>query len=1332
MKKQYYIIILLLLLTGLRANSQKDSVAPVIDATGATFAAVQTKTGFTRLDNDSVVLTTSAGLRGTLQWQNSTDLVTWTDVASTLPGTVLAFKPQTTKVYRLKITEGTCNPIYGDTIKVFAMGTTPGAYIQAGVSVTDLFSAGVQSSELLPTITTTSISGKSQTSAIGGGNITSEGCTVVASRGVCWNITGNPTIANSKTTDGTGPGSFTSPITGLNPGTTYYVSAYATNSAGSSYGTVQTFTTLPSLEAPVVNTSDVGNLTQTNATGGGNVTSAGTATVTASGICWNTSSGPTTANNKTTDGTGTGTFTSSITGLTASTTYYVRAYATSSAGTSYGSEKTFTTPALSAPIVNTADVSSIMQTTATCGGNVSSAGTSTVTAMGICWNTSSAPTTANSKTTDGTGTGTFTSSLTGLTATTTYYVRAYATNTTGTSYGAEKVFTTPAHIPPVVNTADVNTITPTSASCGGNVTSAGTLPVTARGVCWNTTGTPTTADYFTSDSLGTGAFNSKITGLTPDMKYYVRAYAQSLAGTSYGEEKNFRTIINLGSAKVKDYDGNLYDTVTIGKQIWLKQNLKVTHYNNGDLIPLYTASTTVGARAYYNNDSATFAPTYGAYYNYYAVVDSRNLCPSGWYVPAFSEWQTIISYLGGVNAGDRMKETGTAHWQAPTTATNSSGFTALPGGVYNDYSRRPGLIAVFWSSTQYTTESASALRLWGGNSSELTREYLSRKQEFSVRCLKSILPAVTTAALTNKTPTSVVCGGNVTSYGSPTTARGVCWIIEGSGVPTISNSKTTDGFGAGSFTSSITGLSPGKSYYLSAYATNASGTTYGTPVYFTTPALATTGDITEIDTTRAMCGGTVYPLAVITDKGLCWNITGNPTILDNKVSNTYPSAGFNSYMTGLTPNTTYTVRAYATSAGSTSYGDPKTFTTHASNTYPTVTTSNASGINITSAICGGDVKFEGTSPVTERGICWAPVPYYFPTIADYHQADAHAGLGAFSMTISGLTQGTVYIVRAYAINSSGISYGSSIGFITQQNLPTVTLGDITRVYTAVATCTGNVTSLGDYNDMVTKKGVCWGYSTDLNLSNCIGKTENGTGLGIYTSTMKGLSAGEAYIVRAYATNSFGTAYSDYKSYSITKVTKSDVDGNVYEVIDFGIAGQWFKENLNVTHYRNGDAIPLVTDDSQWLNLTSAAYCNYSNDENNAALYGRLYNFYTAVDNRNLCPTGWHVPTMDEFNSLIDLIGWNAYDYESINTYNYGFSALSGGCRLVNYIGYPQYNYVVSFSGGEYWWTSSTIQNVPYPPSPCYFGQKTSYMTVLYGDGKYGTKNHGFSVRCKKD
>lgn len=167
----------------------------------------------------------------------------------------------------------------------------------------------------------------------------------------------------------------------------------------------------------------------------------------------------------------------------------------------------------------------------------------------------------------------------------------------------------------------------------------------------------------------------------------------------------------IETGTVTDIDGNTYRTIKIGNQWWMAENLKVTHYRNGDVIPNVTnnsewTSLINGAYCNYANDSS-IAATYGRLYNWIAVIDNRNIAPEGWHVPQYEEWQTLVDYLGGSDvAGGKMKEAGTTHWVSPNeNATNSSGFSALPGGYRNYDDNGFGTFfdlryaAYFWSST---------------------------------------------------------------------------------------------------------------------------------------------------------------------------------------------------------------------------------------------------------------------------------------------------------------------------------------------------------------------------------------------------------------------------------------------------------------------------------------------------------------------------------------------------------------------------------------------------------------------------------------------------------
>jgi uncharacterized protein (TIGR02145 family) len=308
---------------------------------------------------------------------------------------------------------------------------------------------------IMPTVSTFAPYSITQNSAVSGGYITIEnGAIAITERGVVWSTNQNPTITSNsgKTMNGRGTGSFASNMTGLNAGTTYYVRAYATNSAGTSYGEQRSFTTTAAVTLPALSTNTLSSITQNSGVSGGNVTADGGAAVTSRGVVWSTSQNPTLDEliGRTENGQGIGSFSSNLTNLAPGTTYYVWAYATNSAGTAYGQQRSFTTTAaVTLPALSTNTLSSITQNSGVSGGNVTGDGGAAVTSRGVVWSTSQNPTIASNsgRTTNGSGTGSYTSSLSGLSPRTTYYIRAYATNSAGTQYGEQRSFSTQSVVP---------------------------------------------------------------------------------------------------------------------------------------------------------------------------------------------------------------------------------------------------------------------------------------------------------------------------------------------------------------------------------------------------------------------------------------------------------------------------------------------------------------------------------------------------------------------------------------------------------------------------------------------------------------------------------------------------------------------------------------------------------------------------------------------------------------------------------------------------------------------------------------------------------------------
>ncbi|MBK7887686.1 MAG: hypothetical protein IPJ86_10465 [Bacteroidetes bacterium] len=292
---------------------------------------------------------------------------------------------------------------------------------------------------------------------------------------------------------------------------------------------------------------------------------------------------------------------------------------------------------------------------------------------------------------------------------------------------------------PTISTSAVSTITGTTAISGGTISSDGGSAVISRGVCWSTSPSPTVAlATKTINGSGTGSFTSNISGLSINTKFYVRAYATNTVGTAYGNELSFTTL-----NPPLDIDGNAYDTVVIGTQVWMSKNLRVSKYRNGDPIPTNLSNTTwqnttSGAYAIYNN-TTTNDSIYGKLYNWYAVADPRGLCPVGWHVPSDAEWTTLANFLGGsAVAGGKMKAVSNL-WTPPNDgATNSSGFSGLPGGYRNNFGSYSyiGSGGHWWSSTQDSTPPNAWYRTLYFDDDGVFPSNYDKSIGFSVRCVR--------------------------------------------------------------------------------------------------------------------------------------------------------------------------------------------------------------------------------------------------------------------------------------------------------------------------------------------------------------------------------------------------------------------------------------------------------------------------------------------------------------------------------------------------------------------------------------------------------------------
>jgi hypothetical protein len=719
-------------------------------------------------------------------------------------------------------------------------------------------------------------------------------------------------------------------------GTKYGYKLYAFAGANLSNAMEATVTTSVSV-ATVTTLAAASNITPNSAVMGGSVTSDGGAAVTERGICYGSSANPTTTNNKATMGNGTGPFSSIVTGLSTNTKYYAKAYAINSYGISYGNEITLTTLQMLPAIVSTTAATGILATSAVLGGNVSSDGNNTVTENGVCYSLTQNPTTANTKIAMGSGTGAFSNSVTGLTAGTFYYVRAYAINGQGTAYGAQINFITSTILmAPTVTTTDASNVGSTSVVLGGNVTSDGSAAVTERGICYSITQNPTTGDTKLAIGSGTGAFSYTITGLTQITTYYARAYAINSIGTSYGNEVTFKTGTSLALATISTLAPSSFtiNSALVGGNITNDGNATVTE--RGICYATVAAPTTNSSKVAVGSGPGTYTTTITGllsnttyYVRAYAINSqgtaygnevSFKIAPATLTTSAATAISVNTAILGGEITNDgntAVIERGICYATTQTPDISNNKVTMGTGtGIFNN--TVTGLV----NNTLYYVRSYA-----------INGAGTAYGNQVSFTTLASVnVPAISTNAVTSITLTTAFSGGNITSDGGGAiTARGVCWATAAN--PTITGSKTTDGTGTGSFTSNLSGLTAGTIYYVRAYATNSAGTAYGNDVIFTTNsvlvATLTTTTITSISTSTAFSGGNITSDGggTITSRGVCWATTTTPTISNSKTVDGSGTGSFVSNITGLTSNTTYYVRAYATNSIGTAYGNQVSFKT---------------------------------------------------------------------------------------------------------------------------------------------------------------------------------------------------------------------------------------------------------------------------------------------------------------------------------------------------------------------------------------------------------------------
>lgn len=382
---------------------------------------------------------------------------------------------------------------------------------------------------------------------------------------------------------------------------------------------------------------------------------------------------------------------------------------------------------------------------------------------------------------------------------------------------------------------------------------------------------------------------------------------------------------------------------------------------------------------------------------------------------------------------------------------------------------------------------------------------------------------------------------------------------------------------------------------------------------------------------------------------------------------------------------------------------------------PYINTNGVTAITSKSALSGGVITAE---TITDKGICWGADAK--PDLLG-NTISAGAGNDRFEIKITGLKSNTLYYARAYATNEAGTVYGESILFKTLLGPPPPSI--ITKPLTTIVTNSVQIAAViqNTAQAKLLSYGVCWSEQKAPTVDN----NKIGASLASYNSftvDITGLEKGKKYYARAYALTEDDVFYGTECVVNTYADIISDIDGNEYHTIKIG-SQEWTVENLKTTRFRNGQSIPIISGDFSWQQANVAAYCYYNDDLGSALEYGLLYNWYAISDSKKLAPTGWHIPSTQEYQQLIAYLGGEQsagqkmrtsestywYQTSSVNSNESGFSALPGGRRDGNS---SQLGTLASF------WTS---------------GQSANYMLNYYNiTQSYGNSNAGCSVRCIKD
>ena len=1084
-------------------------------------------------------------------------------------------------------------------------------------------------------ITTSSPANVTTSSATLKGNITSDGGSKITERGFCYSTRDIPTLSDIKIKVTGETGTFESELTNLPQNVLYNVRAYAINAIDTYYGEVVSFTTL--YDSATFGTLTTSDITASSASLKCSITSNGGSTITKCGFCYSTYKNPTIDDQVAVVSDSKTNLNATIKGLKSGITYYVRAFATNANSTFYSDEISFIT---SEGIIQFTDPSTdnIAAASFIVSSNILTAGGGTITERGFCYNIAKNPTIEN-KIVKSSGTlGEYSATITDLQNKTTYYIRAYAINESGTYYSKEITVKTLDGVASLT-TSDATDVKAQSATLNGNITSDGGSNITERGFCYSTSDNPTVDDSTIKIKGTTGEISYSLSGLNHATKYYVRSFAKNGYGTHYGNQISFTTSTGIATFDDIAISNVTISSATISSKVLSDGNSTISQrgycysinsnpsISDNKVIISGTTGELVGNVTGLINGQKYYVKTFvvnsvGTHYGKETSFTTLTGLAEVTTLPVTNLRAESVTLNGDVESanGGSISSRGFCYSTSPNpTIADSkvtvSGTTGTMTKIVNAVTPDTQYYARAYATTQFGT---------------------TYGEEVSFNTKKGIVTFSGFEAQSIKASSAYVSITVENDGGSDILERGYCYSTQSN--VSIEDNKVVAGNEGVRYDCLLSNLMRGTTYYIKGYAKNNVGVHYSKEIQ-----IQTLSGIPELTTLKyTNIGQTTISLSCnvsndggtdILSRGFCYATSSNPTMESNTVVISGGIGELNGTISNLMSDEKYYIRAFTKTTYGITYSNEVCAKTIAG--IATLGPTNIYEIKPKSAIFKSSLLSSGGTDILSMGFCYST--HNNPSIND-NVVSADSYLSEFSGKVENLLQNTTYYVRSYATTQYGTTYSELNSFTTTYYPVTFNETEINNIL--LRTATANCSVLSDGENGIEECGFCYSTRTmpttedQISIANISGDT--------FSITVKALKPSTKYYLRPYAKNVMGTFYGNEVVFSTVSVPDGSAPG-IFKLSNDGnyaflASGDLEKDANEIWHFAENQ----LNNTENYTNTFTRGSSGYSKSGVSIDEIGSLtddyanydWGVYNPIDNGGNTKGLWRTPSIYEWQYIL--------------------------------------------------------------------------------------------------